>query len=141
MFGDELREKNRASWAEVSIFVESFSDEQWLEWKSFVRPVLQAAIQEGLNDYFRAGQSMQHLIFSTTEEHGLELIDPPPPRVTLGRDGDSQFFVAISRSNLWFGEPDQKQMISLDIALPVLKAYLSALWVATRPSEPLPEVL
>jgi hypothetical protein len=138
MTRDLLRDNNRESWTTLSAFVESLSDEQWLEWKNFMRPVLRAAIDVRLCDHFRAGQSVSHLIFSSTEEHGLEVIEPAPLRVTLGRSEASQFFVALSRSNLWFGQPDQVEIINSENAFPVLKAYLSALWTATRPCEPLP---
>jgi hypothetical protein len=121
--------------------IERFPDEQWLSWKEFMRPLVRAAADTGLNDYFRAGQSMSHLIFSTAEEHGLELIDPPPPRVTLGRDEDLTFFVAISRSNVWFDQPDRKDTIGPDNALSALKAYLYVLWVETRPGQPVPDVV
>ena len=89
MTRDVLRDNYRESWANLSAFVERFPDDQWLDWKNFMRPVVRAAIEAGLSDHFRAGQSMSHLIFSTAEEHGLEPIEPPPLRVTLGRDDAS----------------------------------------------------
>jgi hypothetical protein len=92
---DSLKAANRASWNDMLDFVDSFPDDKWKDWKAVVRPVLQASIQSGMCEYFRAGQSVHHLIFSTAENHGLEDIQPTPPRVTFGLDDDGQLFVGL----------------------------------------------
>jgi hypothetical protein len=68
----EVVENNKASWEEVAGFVEEFPDNDvWLSWKTFMRALLQAGIGVGLNQCFRVGTSMQHIIFSTCERNGL----------------------------------------------------------------------
>jgi hypothetical protein len=54
------------------------------EWQAALLPIFDAAMSEGLDEHFRAGQSMYYLMFSTAEEHGLERYSPVPPFVTLG---------------------------------------------------------
>jgi hypothetical protein len=146
----ELRAANRESWSELLAFVDRLPDEgPWLEWKFLVRPVVVSAISAGIDEYFRAGHSMSHLIFSTAEEHGLERLHPPPPRVALGaernrrwyRKWEFQLFVAYSHWNIWNGEPERKDFAHPDAALATLEAYLSELWAATRPDEPVPAVV
>ena len=121
------QEGNRESWTRLVVFVDSMPDPVWLEWKAFMRPLLRSAIDAGFNDRYRAGQSMHHLIFSTAERRGLESITPPPLRVTLGRNDDHRFFVALSRTNLWFNAPDRLDIVTAEGALSVLASYLSAL--------------
>lgn len=120
-------ETNRESWASLLVFVDLMQDTGWLEWKNFMRPLLRSAIDAGWDDRYRAGQSMQHLIFSTAKQNGLESIKPPPLRVTLGQNDDHRFFVALSRANLWFNKPDRIDMVTPGNALSVLASYLSAL--------------
>jgi len=131
-------ENNKASWRTIQDFVESFPDnETWKDWKVFMRSAVQKASDDGLNRYFRAGQSMQHIIFSTCERYGLETYDPEPPRVTLGR-GKMGMFVASSSHNLWFSTPEQETLVTADNIAPVLRSYLANLWRETRPNDPVP---
>jgi hypothetical protein len=132
----DLMEANRKSWAWILSFLDHFSTER----KQTIRPIIRSAIEFGWDNYFRAGQSVWHLIFSTAEKHGLEHIQPPPPRVTMGYK-EGRFFVAMSRSNLWSTEPEQIDFVSSENALVVFQSYLSSLWNATRPSEQLPDAL
>jgi hypothetical protein len=136
-----LTAANRASWEGMLRFVDEFPDDKWRDWKTVVRPTLEASIRSGIAEYFRAGQSVHHLIFSTAEKHGLEDIQPSPPRVTFGLDDDGKLFVGLSRYSLFFNPPDRKQLVDRNNAFVVLKSFLSELWQLTRPNEPLPSVV
>lgn len=136
----ELMADNQASWTDMFAFVDEFPEnDTWKEWKKFMRTLLRAGVEDKLDKYFHAGQSMQHIIFSTCERHGLERYDPQPPRVTVGRD-EGGYFVAYSRSNLWFNPPDRKDTITSSNALAVLRSYLLILWQETRPTDQVPPV-
>ena len=140
MITPELMANNQASWTEMFAFIDEFPEnDTWREWKKFVRALLTAGVEDGLDKYFRAGQSMHHIIFSTCERHGLEQYDPQPPRVTLGRD-EGGYFLAFSTRNLWFFPPDRKNAITSENALSMLRSYLLALWGESRPSDPPPPV-
>lgn len=79
MIARVLAEANHASWVEVLAFVRRFpNDVVWNEWKRDMLALLEAAVADGLDPYFRAGQSMQHVIFSIAEKHGLEYLEPHP---------------------------------------------------------------
>jgi hypothetical protein len=138
MLTSDTIESNKASWRKIQDFVESFPDnETWKDWKEFMRSAIQKACDDRLNHYFRAGQSMQHIVFSTCERHGLENYDPEPPRVTVGH-GKMGMFVASSRHNLWFSRPERETLVTADNIAFILKSYLESLWRETRPNEPVP---
>ena len=142
MIARETVENNRASWQMVLDDLDEYpQDGYWIAFLAFMREVLQGAIGEGLNDYFRAGQSMHHIIFSTCERHRLEGYDPPPLRVTLEFSKELGASVATSHANLWFHPAEKKDPVTAETALPVLKTYLAHLWRETRANEPLPEPL
>jgi hypothetical protein len=135
--GPALMESNRESWKWLLSFVDDFLAERG----DVLRSILLAAIDAGWDSYFRAGQSMTHLVFSTAEKHGLERIQPPPPRVTLGYDKGGKLFVAESRSNLWFSDPEKIDIVTSENASEILALYLMDLWTQTRPREAMPDVL
>jgi hypothetical protein len=112
------------------------------DFSAFVSPLLQTCVEAGLDQYFRAGQSMSHIIFSTAEEHRLEKYDPPPPRVTLRFDETrQQWIIAWSYKNLHFSNADREDIVISETVLAVLKAYLTDLWRETQPDESLPAPL
>jgi hypothetical protein len=138
MITTEVVESNKASWLDVAQFIERLPDnDTWSPWKSFMRALLQAGIGAGLNEYFRVGTSVGHVIFSTCEKNGLEDLTPAPPRVTLGQDR-SEMFIAWSHSNIWFSEPERKDFVTAQTAFAVLRTYLAEMWRQTRPAEPFP---
>ena len=134
-------QSNRSSWDEMLAFVEDLPDEHWRTWKETLRPILRESVRTGLNDYFRAGSSVNHLIFSTAEKHGLEDIEPRPPHVTLAVDENHRLFVTISRYSIHFNAPDKRDFLGGANAFDVFKSYLRNLWVTTRPNEALPRAV
>ena len=139
MLTDAVIENNKASWLAVLHFVDEFPDNEiWRGWKAFLRSVIQAGIDAGLHQYFRAGTSMQHIIFSTCEGNGLEPLSPAPPRITIGRRESTGMFVAWSHNNLWFHPPEREDPVTADNVVSVLRRYLGDLWRETRPTEPVP---
>jgi hypothetical protein len=134
----------RESWAWLTKWAESLPSQNtnWIPFTAFVVPVLNACVRAGLNEHFRVGQSMSHIIFSTAEEHGLEKYSPPPPRVTLLQDKDL-WFIAWSHLNL-LTRPEaleRQDCVNCETVLRTLKSYLSDLWRETRQGEPLPAAL
>ncbi len=123
MLTPDAIESNLTSWIRIRDFVEKFpDDETWKSWNDFMRYAIQTASDDGLNRYFRVGQSMQQMVFSTCDRHGLESFNPEPPRVTLVR-GKNGMFVVISRSNLWFSTPDRQTPVAEDNVVSVLRSY------------------
>ena len=137
----QMLETKQESWAWLTGWVEHLPRQHanWTSLTAFGLPLLQACMEAGLDQYFRAGQSMAHIIFSTAEEHNLEKYDPPPPRITVRFDPVRQLWlIAWSYRNLHFSEPDRESPVDSETAFPVLKSYLADLWRGTRPDENLP---
>jgi hypothetical protein len=116
----------------------------WEPWTAFILPLLRTCQDAGLNRYFRVGQSMSHIIFSTAERHGLEQYNPPPPRITLLHESSrDEWFIAWSLLNLMVRPEaaERKTKVNAEDAFPVLKSYLTDLWRETRSSEAIPAPL
>jgi hypothetical protein len=133
-------DSNEDSWLWVVKEIEEYPNtEYWISYKDFARPVIKAGIDTELHQHFRAGFSMEHIIFSTADRR-LELYDPPIPRVTLiARSAPRQ--IAWSRQNLHFHEPERSQVVDAENAFVVLKSFLIDLWRETRQNENLPKAL
>src|SRR5713101_7029524 len=139
-----MLETKPESWVWLAGVVKQFSDAHWASWKASVTPLLDECIDARLDQYFRVGQSMSHIIFifSTAEQHGLEKYEPHPPRVTLIFDrANQEWFIAWSYRNLLFSSPDRQDAVNAESAFPVLKSYLADRWRESRPNEPLPAPL
>ncbi len=131
MLSDVIIQGNLQSWRDLEEFVESLNTAQLLAYRELAQSLLRDCVALRLDRYFRAGQSMWDLIFSTAEQHGLENIDPPPPRVTFGLRQEGAF-VATSDCNLWFNEADRLDDVTSGTAFSVLKLHLKLLWDTTR---------
>jgi len=140
---DRLLSTKPGSWiALIRLVEDDFPDEHWASWKGFVLPLLRTCINAGLDQYFRVGQSMSHIVFSTTEEHRLEKYSPSPLRITIrSEDHGQRWYIARSYRNIHFSKPDSEAPIDSTTAFTVLKSHLSDLWRETHPSEALPEPL
>jgi hypothetical protein len=139
-----MNETNQQSWRSVVDFVSTFPEPLWSDWKAFVGPLLRTCIDAGLDQHFRAGQSMSQIIISTAKEHGLEKYNPPPPRITLGwnkTEGNRQYFVAYSHSNLFSSAPENLTVVNSESAFSVLRSYMAQLWRETEATEALPRAL
>jgi hypothetical protein len=128
------------SWiALIGLVEDDFPDKYWASWKEFILPLLRTCVDAGLDQYFRVGQSMSHIIFSTAEEHRLEKYSPSPLRITLrSEDKGQRWYIARSCKNLHFNKPDREDMIDSGTAFITLKSCLSDLWIETRPGYALP---
>jgi hypothetical protein len=139
-----MLDTKQESWAWLVQWVEDMPSHHAIlaPWTAFILPLLQACRDEGLDRYFRVGQSMSHIIFSTAEKHCLEQYDPPPPRVTLIYEPEKrQWSIAWGYQNLWFSKPDRQHLVNSDNAFPTLKKYLADLWRETRLDEAVPPSL
>ena len=131
----EHQSSNIASWEAVAADIEQYPDtEHWTPWKPLVQRFLRAGIAAGLNRYFRAGQSMHHIVFSTLDHHGLR----DEPRVTIEFHPPSELRIAYGTTNLWFRTPELEYSLPLNDAFATFRRFLHQLWTATV-HEPTPE--
>lgn len=131
----EHQSSNIASWEAIAAFIEEFPDDaHWTPWKALARRLICAGIAAGLNRYFRAGQSMHHIVFSTLDHHGLR----DEPHVTIELHPPSELRIAYGTTNLWFRTPELEYSLSFDDAFATFRRFLHQLWTATVP-EPIPE--
>lgn len=140
---DRLLAAKPGSWiALIRLVEDDFPDEHWASWKGFVLPLLRTCVDAGLDQYFRVGQSMSHIIFSTTEEHRLGKCNPSPLRITIrSEDYGQRWYIARSYRNIHFSKPESEALIDSERAFTVLKSYLADLWKETRQGEALPAPL
>lgn len=131
----EHQSSNIASWEAIASFIEEFPDDSyWTQWKPVARRFIGAGIASGLNRYFRAGQSMHHILFSTLDHHGLR----DEPRVTIEVHPPLELRIAYGDTNLWFRTPEVEYSLPFDDAFATFRRFLHQLWTATVP-EPIPE--
>lgn len=132
---------NRESWDDVLAFVRSFpDDERWRQWKRAVEELLRQGRADGLDDAFRAGQSMHYLIFSTLDRHRLD----DEPRVTVAWYSPSELEISYGRVNRGLIEArdiEHAEVVAGEVAYPVLTRYLRRLWLETREPTSLPAAL
>lgn len=86
---------------------------------------------------FRVGQSMQHLIFSTKSDHGLE----SEPRVTLALVDQDKFELSFGHANRWFTDAEEAEVVSGPETYSALVRFLTRLWGETQPAVPIPDCL
>lgn len=121
------QQSNLESWSTLRMFVESLpATDQLTPWKNVARRFLVSSVDVGLNRYFRAGQSMFDLVFSTLDHHGLVdeprviVVFLPPDRVRL----------AFFRERI---SAEAEYTLDFDAALPTFRRFLNQLWASTMP--------
>jgi hypothetical protein len=133
------------SWAAMTEFMARLAQYPTVAgWARVGADLLAQGQQRGLDQHFRAGQSMQHLIFSTVPHFGLH----DELRVTVAwPDGDADsaatgamIEVSLGRSNRWFSAPEQLSIGGAADAWPLVAEYLRTLWQRTQ-STPVPAAL
>jgi hypothetical protein len=130
-------DSNQASWIEVQSRIQGYPDrEHWNRWREAVMPILQRAADAEFDSLFRAGTSMDHIIFSTLDHDGLR----DEPRVTLDVRFNWKVRISYTTHNIHFRSPNQFEEIDPSSAFPVFTRYLQHLWEETIP-EPIPELL
>ena len=136
---DWLAERNLESWREIVNYYEDLervSDAS----DTHLSPLLQLVRQFSIRDsarMFRAGQSLWHLIISTSEKYGLR-DDEPSVLVTLVEKGRT-FQLEYHRKP--GGRPLEKLRCSETDVIQQLDRLLARLWDDTRghpPESPLP---
>lgn len=130
---------NPESWRQIHEFIASFQDDRcWSTWKLMVTDVVCALEARGLAAYFRIGQSLHHIMLSTSEHHGLT----SEPRVTLiFHSKDNSACVAYGCTNLHFSAPLSEDRVPPAEAVPRILHHLRRLWRETRPEYPIPDAL
>ena len=139
MWGEGPPKDNLESWQDIRRFIAEFPDDDyWSKWKPMVRGVVSDLEARGLSQFFRIGQSMHHIIFSTVNHHRLS----SEPRVTMEFLPKEQIVrVAYSCANLWFNEPVSEDRVAPPLAVSIMLRYLRRLWSETKPETPMPGVL
>jgi hypothetical protein len=101
---------NIASWKAILGRVDRFSENaNWTPWKTFARKFVCEGIELGLDRYFRAGMSMNHLLFSTLDHNGLQR----EPRVTVEFRRENKLRVAYGTTNLFVSSAELEYTLPL----------------------------
>jgi hypothetical protein len=133
------------SWAAMTEFMVRLAQYPAVAgWARVGAGLLAEGRQRGLDQHFRAGQSMQHLIFSIVPHFGLH----DELRVTVAWPDDDAssaatgalIEVSLGRTNRWFSAPDRLSVGPAADAWSLVAEYLRALWQDTQ-SAPLPDGL
>lgn len=128
---------NRESWAHLRQTLDWLADGAgWTEWLALAKPIVAGLERAGLSDAFRAGSSMDLLIFSTLDHHdlgdSLRVEVRPEPAFHSVR-------IAMGKQCLHYDPPDLEQVVvPFSDCLPVIMDHLRRLWVATKPHAPFP---
>lgn len=130
---------NPESWRQIYEFIDEFpNDDYWSRWKPMACAVISELDARGLSSLFRIGQSMHHIILSTTERHGLNA----EPRVTLEiLPKEQRVRVAYSYANLWFKDALLDDRVDPSNAVPCTLHMLNKLWSETKPGTKIPDAL
>lgn len=130
---------NPESWQKIHEFIAEYPDDvYWSRWKWMANHVVSGLEARGLASLFRIGQGMHHIMFSTTERHGLGT----EPRVTLEFHPREQIVrVAYGYSNLYCSEQLSEERVALADAVPTILHYLRQLWSETKPDTQMPDAL
>lgn len=132
-----LPRDNRESWRVLREHL--FSDgwgPGWAEWLAKARQIVGSLEHVGMVEHFRAGVSMDLLIFSTQNHHDLDgaICVQVRPESESG-----SVRVALGPTLLHWDPPDIDQtLVPMESCLPVILDYLRRLWTATKPGVDLP---
>lgn len=120
----EAQSANSASWKAVEAEVQRYRDgREWKMWKAMARQFLTRSFELGLDRYFRAGQSINHFVFSTLGCHGLR----DEPRVTVElHPGTHEMRIAYGRGNLWFGPAELEYTLPFDEGMKTFQRFLNS---------------
>ena len=127
---------NVASWEFVKADIEQHPESAyWTPWKALARRFLQEGIRIGLHRHFRAGLSMNLIVFSTLDHHGLHL----EPRVTVELHPESELRVAFGTTNIELHPPAELDyLLPFEPGFATFRRFLNHLWTATM-DEPIPD--
>lgn len=135
----------RESWVAMKEFMAELAQYPSVAgWAHLGAGLLAEGQQRGLDEYFRAGQSMQHLIFSTVPYHGLQselrvTVSWPEDDAASAATGE-KIEVSLGRTNRWFAAPDRLSVGAAADGWPLLSEYLRTLWQNSQ-TTPLPACL
>jgi hypothetical protein len=128
---------NIDSWARIVDFIDQFSDSSSTEWRKLAHRFLKYCIDRGYNRYFRAGQSMTLLVFSTLDHHGLG----NEPRITVVFSPPNKLQLTYSPSTPPAkGDKELHYELPFEEAVSTFQRFLNHLWEITIP-EPIPSSL
>lgn len=121
------------------MFIDAYpDDEYWSQWKPMVRDVVCVLEARGLAPLFRIGMGMHHIIFSTSERHGLT----SEPRLTLEFHPKEQIVrIAYGCTNLSFNDPLSEEHVPPSMAVRCILRYLRRMWTETKPDTQSPDAL
>jgi hypothetical protein len=130
-------DENRATWKVVKNWIDEYPDhEHWNRWREILLPLMERALLFEFDSLFRAGMSVNDVILSTVDHHGLR----DEPRVTVAVTPDWRLRISYSTQNIWFHPPAQFEIAEPHLAFPIFTRYLQHLWEETVP-EPIPQIL
>ena len=125
---------NPSSWQAVLQSIDEYPvDDQRRDWRILATRFIQDGVDAGLDRYFRAGNSMHHILFSAIDDHQLG----DNPRVTIVFNERDTIQVAYGTKNLHFGDPELAYSLPYVEAFDTFRRFLNQLWADTK-SEPIP---
>ena len=127
-----LAERNRESWKGIVRFYEEWINYPLFKDLDLILRLVRGVEQSSLAGSFRAGQSMERLMVSTKECHGLDFWDP---YVTV-------LPVAPGKIGMWYGDPSNRhvpfEVVPEPEARACLERMLMRLWADSRGRGQLP---
>jgi hypothetical protein len=129
---------NIESWQYVLENVAQYPDNAtWTDWKSIARDFLSQGIDAHFDEYFRAGQSMHWILFSTLDHFGLR----GEPHVTIYIRSRDDIEVSYDTTHRSVGGPAElSYRLPFDEAFATFHRFLLQLWMATN-SDPIPSAI
>lgn len=123
-----------ASWDDLGKFINRFDYPNWEGWKHLADRFMNHCIERQFNRYFRAGQSMTTLVFSTLDHHGLQ--DEPRVNVVL-HPPDKLELSYYPGLPVRGADNELEYELNFETGVATFQRFLNHLWEMTMP-EPLP---